>query len=80
MVVSALLVNIVPDKMEKVKSELLSIHGLSVNSIIDDYKIVIVVESDNVEDEVEISKYIAKIDGVLGINLAYHHFDDEEED
>jgi nitrate reductase NapD len=79
MVISALLVNIVPDRMEQVKAALLTIEGLKINSIIDDYKIVVVLESGNVEDEVEISKYIAKIDGVLGINLAYHHFDDEEE-
>ncbi len=79
MVISALLVNMVPDKMEKVKTELLTVDGLKINSIIDDYKIVVVLESENVEDEVEISKYISKIDGVLGINLAYHHFDDEEE-
>ena len=78
MVISALLVNIGPDRMEKVKAELLTIDGLKINSIIDDYKILVVLESENVEDEVEISKYIAKIDGVLGINLAYHHFDDEE--
>jgi len=79
MVISALLVNIVPDRMEQVKAELLKIDGLKINSIIDDYKMVVVLESENVEDEVEISKYIAEIDGVLGINLAYHHFDDEEE-
>ena len=78
MVISALLVNVIPDKVEKVRAELSTIKGLQINSIIDDYKMVVLLESENVEDEVEISGYIAKMDGVLGINLAYHHFDDEE--
>jgi nitrate reductase NapD len=80
MVVSGLLVNTAPDKLELVKSELLKIEGIKINSVLDDYKIVIIVESKDVESESQISKKIADIDGVLRINLAYHHFNDDEQD
>ena len=78
MVVSGWLVNTVPDKLEQVKSELLKIDGIEINDILDDHKIVVVVESKNVDDEAVISKRIAGMEGVLGINLAYHHFGNDE--
>ena len=78
MVVSGLLVNTVPDKLEQVKGELLKIDGIEINSVLDDYKIVIVVESKNVESEAQVSKRITNIEGVLGVNIAYHHFGDDE--
>ena len=80
MVVSGLLVNTAPEKLQKVKDELLSIEGVEINSVLDDHKLVVVVESRNVEDEAIISKRIEEMDGVLGINVAYHHFGEDEEE
>jgi len=79
MVVSGLLVNTAPDRLEQVKSELLIIEDIEINSVLDDHKIVVVVESKNLEGEVEVSKRIANIEGVLGVNIAYHHFGDDEQ-
>ncbi len=76
MVISGLLVNAMPEKLEKVKKDLHSINGVEINSIVDDYKIVVIVESKTIEDEVLISREIAGMDGVLGINLVYHNFED----
>jgi len=78
MVVSGLLVNTVTDKLEQVQSELLKIEGIKINSVLDDYKIVVVVKLNNVEDQVGVSKRIMNIKGVLGVNIAYHHFGDDE--
>ena len=78
MVVSGLLVDTVPDKLEEVKSDLLKIEGIEINDVLDDHKIVVVVGSKNVEDEVEVSKRIMNIKGVLGVNIAYHHYGDDE--
>lgn len=77
MVVSGLLIKTRPEELEQVKKELSAINGLEIQNIIDDYKIVVVIKSETVEDEIEISKEIAKMNGVLGINLAYHHFEDD---
>ena len=77
MVVSGLLIITLPEQLEDVKKELSTINGLEIQNIIDDCKIVVVIESEIVEDGIMISREIAKMDGVLSINLAYHHFEDE---
>lgn len=77
MVVSGLLINTLPKKLEQVKKGLSAIKGLEIQGIIDDYKIVAVIESKAIEDEVTISKEIEKMDGVLEVNLVYHHFEGE---
>lgn len=77
MVVSGLLIITLPEKLGDVKKELSTINGLEIQNIIDDCKIVVVIESEIVEDGIVISREIAKMDGVLSINLAYHHFEDE---
>ncbi|MBL7032059.1 MAG: chaperone NapD [Nitrospira sp.] len=79
MVVSGLLVDTEPDKLEQVKSELLKIEGIEISSVLDDHKIVIVVELEDVESEVQISKKIKNIEGVLGVNIAYHHYGDDDQ-
>ena len=78
MVVAGLLVNTAADMVEQVKSALLRIAGVEINTVLDENKIVIIIESKRIEDEVLISKKIADIEGVLGINIAYHHFGDDE--
>jgi nitrate reductase NapAB chaperone NapD len=78
MFVSGLIVDAVSDKLEQVKCELLKLGCKEINSVLDDGKLVVVVESKDVESEKLLSKKIADIDGVLGVNLAYHHFGDDE--
>jgi nitrate reductase NapD len=78
MVVSGLLINTLPEKLEEVKKQLSTMTGVEINTIIDGYKIVAVVESKTIEEEISISKQIAKMDGVLSISLAYHHFEEDE--
>lgn len=80
MVVSGLLVNTAPEKLEQVKDQLLSIEGVEINSVLDDQKLVVVVESRNDEDEAAVSKRIEEMEGVLSVNIAYHHFGDDEEE
>ncbi len=77
MIVSGLLVNIVADKLEQVKTELLKIKEIEIDSILDDHKIMVTVELKSVKDQVKISSRIMNIDGVLEVNIAYHHFSDD---
>ncbi|MBI5051033.1 MAG: chaperone NapD [Nitrospirae bacterium] len=78
MVVSGLLINILLERSEDVRKGLSTIKGLKIHDVIDGYKIVAVVESKTVGDEVTISQKIGKIDGVVGVNLVYRHFDEDE--
>lgn len=77
MIVSGLLVNTLPEKLEQVKKELSTINRLKIQNTIDDYKLVVVIESETVENVNAISREMVKMDGVISISLAYHHFDDE---
>lgn len=79
MVVSGLLVDIAPDKLEQVKTELLKIKGIEITSVPLDHKIVVVVELETLKDQVELSKSIMNIEGVRGVNIAYHHFGKDEQ-
>jgi nitrate reductase NapAB chaperone NapD len=78
MVISGIVIDILPKKLEHVKKELSGIRGLEIQGIIDDYKIIAVIVSEAVKDEIRISNEIAKIDGVVDINFIYHHLDEEE--
>jgi nitrate reductase NapD len=80
MVLSGLLVKIIPDKLDQVKENLRIIEGLKIHSMTDDNEILAMLETSSVEDETSISSDIAKIEGVLEVNLAYHHFNDEGAD
>jgi nitrate reductase NapAB chaperone NapD len=80
MFVSGLIVDTLASKLEQVKYELMKLDCVEINSILDDSKLVVVVESEDVESEALLSKKIVDIDGVLGIKLAYHHFGDEEKE
>ncbi|TNF56150.1 hypothetical protein EP227_01175 [bacterium] len=73
MVLSGLLVKIMPDSLEQVKENLKNIQGLKIQSITEDYSIIAVLQTGSVEEETLISSDIAKINGVLSVNLAYHH-------
>lgn len=77
MIISGIAIDILPKKLEHVKKELSGIRGLEIQGIIDDYKIIVVIVSEAVRDEIRISNEIAKIDGVVDINLIYHHLDEE---
>jgi nitrate reductase NapD len=78
MVVSSLVVRTLPEQANTIRKKLGAIDGVEVNDIIDGYKIIVVMEADRVEDEITISKQISQMDGVLAVNLAYHHFEDME--
>lgn len=80
MIVSGLLINTRPEKLEQIKKELSTINRLKIQNTIDDYKLVVVIESETVEDGIAISREMVKMDGVISISLAYHHFEDEELD
>ncbi len=79
MVVSALLVNTFPEKLEKLKVDILQIHGTDISNVIDNQVIVVIVDSKIAQREAEVSKLISNMEGVLGINVAYHHYDGEED-
>jgi nitrate reductase NapD len=78
MVISGLCINVLPARIEEVKQQLADIPQMEIHTVIDNYKIVVVIETGSIDEEIAISKRISRMEGVLGINLAYHHFGDPE--
>ena len=51
MVISGILVNTLPEKLEQVQKKLCMIKGVEINSVVDGYKIIVIIESGTVEDD-----------------------------
>lgn len=77
MVISSLVVETVPGCTEEVAEKLPSISGVEVHGV-NDYKIVITIEADTVDESHDIANNISFLDGVLLVNLIYLNFEDDE--
>lgn len=52
--------------------------GVEVHGVVDENRIVAVIEADTVNAEVDIVSELGAIDGVITVHLAYHNFEDLE--
>lgn len=52
--------------------------GVEVHGLVENNRIVAVVEADTVNDEVDLVSELSGIDGVITVHLAYHNFEDVE--
>lgn len=81
MVISGLLLMSKPGHQEQVTERLAAIPEVEVHQVVEDYKIVITIEADSMERSEQIAfKDIAAMPGVLGVYLAYCHFEGIMED
>ena len=78
MVISSLIVEVYPEQVESACSALAAIEGVEVHEVIDDYKVIVSLEADTVDDSYEIANTFINIDGVFGVNLAYYDFAEDE--
>ena len=76
MVISSLVVETVSSYSAAVARALSQMPGVEVHSI-EDYKIVITIEADTVDESHDIANSIVPITGVIGVNLIYLNFEDD---
>ncbi len=76
MVISSLVVETVPDSTEAVAAQLPGFDGVEVHDIVD-YKVVITIERETVDESHAVANEIALVDGVLNVNLIYLNFEDD---
>lgn len=76
MVISSLLVSTVADQTKEVAAELPKHPGVEVHEI-NDFKIVITIEANTVDDSHDVASSLATIPGVLGVSLVYVNFEDD---
>jgi len=75
-VISSLVVETASSYTAAVARALPQMPGVEVHSI-EDYKIVITIEADTVDESHDIANSIVPITGVIGVNLIYLNFEDD---
>lgn len=77
MVISGIYIETISGTAKLVSNELGNIDGVEVHHIEKDYKIIITLETETVDQSYRTAETFKKIDGVLAIYLAYTNFEDE---
>jgi nitrate reductase NapD len=77
MVISSLVVEALPDKVEDVEDALVTKPGVEVHER-NGYKLVVTIEADTVDDSHDIASSFITIPGVIGVDLIYFNFEDDK--
>lgn len=77
MVISGIYIETIPGTAIKAAKLLEEIDGVEVHHIEDNYKIVITLETDTVDQSYRTAETFKEINGVLAICLVYTNFEDE---
>jgi len=75
MVVTGLVVKTAPEKLQEVLVAIENIKKVSITRIMDENKILAIIDTENKEEETIVSEEIKHIKGVISISFAYHHFE-----
>lgn len=75
--ISGLVIMTVPKKTKQVVEKLKDIEGLEIHRVLEDGKIVAVLERESTGEEVNTVRNMYDIDGVITATMAYHHFEEE---
>lgn len=79
MIISGLYVETVPGKAEDAAKELGKMKGVEIHHIEKNYKIVLTIEADSIDQSYQISDTFKQIKNILLVCLVYNHFEDEPE-
>lgn len=76
MPISGIVVSCAQNQADAVAVLIAAFDGLEIHGVLPDGKIVAVIETDTVDDEVGLVSRLHEIKGVETVNLAYHNFED----
>ena len=74
MIISGLMINTAPGKLDQVRNKIAIYDGVEVSSIVDEERMLIVIRCSSEEEKYQISKKIEKLDDVRGMNFVYDYF------
>lgn len=80
MPVSGIVLSCSAGRADDVASRIAALGGVEVHGVLPDGRIVAVVEADTVDAEVELVSGLHEIEGVMSVRLAYHNFEDVEQE
>ena len=75
MLVTGLVVTAVPEKLQAVLMSIENVNQVSITRMMDENKILAIIDTENSDEETVISEKLRKIDGVISVSLAYHHIE-----
>ncbi len=75
MVVTGIVVKSAPEKLKEVLVAIENVKKVSITRIMDENKILAIIDTENKDEEAVVSEEIKQIKGVISISLAYHHFE-----
>ena len=73
MVVTGLVVKTAPEKLKEVLGVIDNLQKVSITRIMDENKILVIMDLENKDEEAVVSEEIKLIKGVISISFAYHH-------
>jgi len=76
MPVSGIVISCQPDSTEAVSTVIQNLHHVEIHHRLENGKLVAVLDTAAVDDEIAIVNDILAVDGVLDVRLAYHNFED----
>lgn len=79
MPISGVVISCQPDKADSAEDLIKKIADVQIHHRLENGSLIAVLESNSVDDEVDLVKEIMEIDGVVDVRLAYHNFEDLEE-
>lgn len=75
MVVAGLIVKTVPEKLQTVLVTIENVKKVSITRIMDENRILAIIDTENKDEEAVVSEEIKQIKGVISVSFAYHHFE-----
>lgn len=78
MPVSGVVLTCAAGSADDVAVRISALAGVEVHGVLPDNRIVVVVEADTVDGEIALVSALQEVDGVVSVQLAYHHFEDFE--
>lgn len=76
--ISSVLINAKKDKQERLLKEINSIKNCSVE-LVEDEKIIVIIESENLDEELSSYKKLEKLEHIISINMVFSYQDLDED-
>lgn len=76
MPISGVVIRCQPGRAPELATTLNNVAGVDIHRIVDESTMVAVIEAESVAGEVDLTRDMMAVDGVVSVHLAYHNFED----
>lgn len=76
MPVSGIVISCEPEKLKLLEEGVNMLHSIEIHGTLPEGKIIAVIETESVQEEVDLVSKLHELDGVVAVRMAYHNFED----